>query len=131
MENTVLLRRCVMPDCGRETSHRGAETALGPICEPCSQKPERCKNPGCGRETEYKIGTPIEMREGYIECFGQLCRICRTVLGQADGKVRGGIKKQKEPLCEICADPLYDGRYMLKEKGVHHECQVARDDGRI
>jgi hypothetical protein len=31
----------------------------------------------CGCVSRYKVGTPIDVREGYVEGVGQLCGFCK------------------------------------------------------
>jgi len=39
----------------------------------------------CGKETDVLKNTPIELRENYIECAGQLCRDCMEELNATKG----------------------------------------------
>lgn len=40
------------------------------------EKQEKDKCVLCGKETDYEVTTPIELRQHYIECAGQLCKDC-------------------------------------------------------
>ena len=39
----------------------------------------------CGKETDVLKNTPIELRENYIECGGQLCAECMEELNATKG----------------------------------------------
>ena len=40
------------------------------------EKPEFDKCVICGAETPYTKDTHIDARENYVECLGQLCKVC-------------------------------------------------------